>query len=183
MHTQDTGGTGEPRTARDARGPEEARVRELFAEYCRTWTEADAAGFARLFTEDADYVSYDGSWAAGVARLRDNHDKLFRGVIAGSAMVGEIESLRFVTDSVAVIVGNGSVLMPWRSRLPKRRLSRQVIVCVRTPEGWRIAAIQNGRQRPVTVPEPDAFPSRMSRLMTRLARRLGIGRARQVSLP
>jgi uncharacterized protein (TIGR02246 family) len=161
----------------------ETEIRELFAEYCKTWTEGDAAAFGRLFTEDADYVSYDGSWAAGVARLQDNHDKLFRGVIAGSAMVGRIESLRFITDSVAVLVGNGSVLMPWRSKLPKRRLSRQIIVCTRTPEGWRIAAIQNGRQRPVTIPEPDSMPSRMSQAMTRLARRFGIGRAREVTLP
>lgn len=162
---------------------QETQIRELFAEYCTTWTEADSAGFGRLFTEDADYVSYDGSWAAGAAQLQDNHDKLFRGVIAGSAMVGEIESLRFLTDSVAVLVGNGSVLMPWRSKLPKRRLSRQIIVCVRTPEGWRIAAIQNGRQRPVTIPEPDSIPSKMSQAMTRLAQRLGIGRAREVTLP
>ncbi|MGX1134066.1 uncharacterized protein (TIGR02246 family) [Streptomyces glaucescens] len=161
----------------------ETEIRELFAEYCKTWTEGDAAAFGRLFTEDADYVSYDGSWAAGVARLQDNHDKLFRGVIAGSAMVGRIESLRFITDSVAVLVGNGSVLMPWRSKLPKRRLSRQIIVCTRAPEGWRIAAIQNGRQRPVTIPEPDSMPSRMSQAMTRLARRFGIGRAREVTLP
>ncbi|MET9916437.1 SgcJ/EcaC family oxidoreductase [Streptomyces sp. NPDC006435] len=161
----------------------ETEIRELFAEYCRTWTEADSAGFGRLFTEDADYVSYDGSWAAGSAKLEDNHDKLFRGVIAGSAMVGEIESLRFVTDSVAVLVGNGSVLMPWRDRLPKRRLSRQVIVCVRTPRGWRIAAIQNGRQRPVAIPEPGSMPSRMSQGMTRLAQRFGMGRAREVTLP
>ncbi|MFJ8082143.1 SgcJ/EcaC family oxidoreductase [Streptomyces sp. NPDC096205] len=162
---------------------QEAQIRELFAEYCRTWTAADSAGFGRLFTDDADYVSYDGSWAAGAARLRENHDKLFRGVIAGSAMVGEIESLRFVSDSVAVVVGNGSVLMPWRSELPRRRLSRQIIVCVRTSEGWRIAAIQNGRQRPVTIPEPDSMPSRMSRALTRLAGRLGLGRAREVTLP
>ncbi|MGW0817659.1 SgcJ/EcaC family oxidoreductase [Streptomyces viridiviolaceus] len=161
----------------------ETEIRELFAEYCKTWTEGDSAGFGRLFTEDADYVSYDGSWAAGAAQLQDNHDKLFRGVIAGSAMVGQIESLRFITDSVAVLVGNGSVLMPWRSRLPRRRLSRQIIVCVRTPEGWRIAAIQNGRQRPVTIPEPDSMPSKMSQAMTRLAQRFGIGRAREVALP
>ncbi|WOX23629.1 SgcJ/EcaC family oxidoreductase [Streptomyces solicathayae] len=161
----------------------DTEIRELFAEYCRTWTAGDAVGFGRLFTEDADYVSYDGSWAAGAERLQDNHDKLFRGVIAGSAMVGEIESLRFVTADVAVLVGNGSVLMPWRSRLPKRRLSRQIIVVVRTPEGWRIAAIQNGRQRPITVPEPDSMPAKMSQAMTRLAQRLNVGRARQVTLP
>lgn len=162
--------------------PRETRIRELFAEYCRTWTAGDSAGFGRLFTRDADYVSYDGSWAAGAEKLQDNHDKLFRGVIAGSAMVGDIESLRFITDSVAVVVGNGSVLMPWRDELPKKRLSRQIVVCVETPEGWRIAAIQNGRQRPVALPEVDSMPSKMSHLMTRLAQRFGIGRAGQVTL-
>lgn len=161
----------------------ERQIRDLFEEYCRTWTNGDSVGFGRLFTADADYVSYDGSWAAGVEKLQENHDKLFRGVIAGSAMVGEIESIRFVTDSVAVVVGNGSVLMPWRTKLPAKRLSRQIIVCVDTPGGWRIAAIQNGRQRPITLPEVDAMPSRMSHLMTRLAQRFGIGRARQVTLP
>jgi hypothetical protein len=97
-------------------------------------------------------------------------------------MVGQIESLRFITDTVAVVVGNGSVLMPWRRTLPKRRLSRQVVVCVRTPRGWRIAAIQNGRQRPVTIPEPDSMPSRASHALTRAARVLGVGRAREVTL-
>ena len=53
----------------------------------------------------------------------------------------------------------------------------------RTPEGWRIAAVQNGRQRPAAIPEPDSMPSKMSQAMTRLAQRLGIGRAREVTLP
>jgi hypothetical protein len=47
-----------------------------------------------------------------------------------------------------------------------------------TDQGWRITAIHNGRVRPITVPDPDALPSRMSRLMTRTAHRLGIGRHR-----
>ncbi|WP_405363472.1 hypothetical protein OG535_39335 [Kitasatospora sp. NBC_00085] len=65
--------------------------------------------------------------------------------------------------------------MPWRSCLPERRLSRQSVVVVHTDQGWRITAIHNGRVRPITVPDPDALPSRISRLMTRTARRLGIG--------
>ncbi len=36
--------------------------------------------------------------------------------------------------------------------------------------------MHNGRVRPVSVPEPDAFPSKMAQLMGRRARRLGIGR-------
>ncbi|HCU52642.1 MAG TPA: DUF4440 domain-containing protein, partial [Micromonosporaceae bacterium] len=103
-------------------------------------------------------------------------------VIAGSAMVGDIESMRFVTPDVAVLVGNGSVLMPWRKELPKRRRSRQIMVMVREAGQWRIAAIQNGRVRPVTIPAPDSMPSKMSQAMTRLSQTFGIGRARQVTL-
>ncbi|MGW0732251.1 SgcJ/EcaC family oxidoreductase [Streptomyces sp. NPDC002851] len=91
------------REAQQAQETQEARIRELFAEYCRTWTEADSAGFGRLFTQDADYVSYDGSWAAGAAELRDNHDKLFRGVIAG-------------LDAVENVAGDDAACAPVRYR-------------------------------------------------------------------
>lgn len=66
--------------------------------------------------------------------------------------------------------------MPWRSTLPKRRLSRQTLVVVRTEQGQRISAIHNGRVRPVTIPDPDAYPSRMSQAMSRISQRLGMGR-------
>ncbi|MBF6298060.1 SgcJ/EcaC family oxidoreductase [Nocardia amamiensis] len=157
-------------TATDA-----AQIRALFQDLMRAWTANDAAAYAALFTEDSDYVSYDGTRAIGRAEHQRNHDKLFRGVLAGSALVGDVESIRFVTPDVAILHGTASVLMPWRSRLPKRRLSRQTLVLVCTPGGWRVSAIHNGRVRPVTVPEPDSFPAAMSQLMSRIARMLGLG--------
>ncbi|RSN00432.1 DUF4440 domain-containing protein [Nonomuraea sp. WAC 01424] len=153
-----------------------AQIEQLFADLLATWTAGDAQAFGALFTDDSDYVSYDGTVARGRREHQHNHDQLFRGVLAGSALVGDLESVRYLTPDVAVVHGTGSVLMPWRSALPKRRLSRQTVVVVRTGEGWRIGAIHNGRVRPVTVPEPGAFPSRMSQLMARVARRLGLGR-------
>ncbi|HEY9411671.1 MAG TPA: SgcJ/EcaC family oxidoreductase [Jiangellaceae bacterium] len=143
----------------------------------RAWTDNDAVAFGACFTDDSDYVSYDGTRAVGRQQHQDNHDRLFRGVLAGSALVGELESIRYVAPGVAILHGTASVLMPWRTELPKRRLSRQTIVVVDTAEGWRITAIHNGRVRPVTVPAPDSMPSRMSKLMSRVAARLGIGRA------
>ncbi|MGV9820039.1 SgcJ/EcaC family oxidoreductase [Nocardia xishanensis] len=158
------------------RTDDDTLIRDLFQRFMRAWTDNDAAAFGALFTEDSDYVSYDGTRAMGRAEHQHNHDLLFRGVLAGSALVGDLESIRYLTPDVAVLYGTASVLMPWRSRLPKRRLSRQTVVVVRTSDGWRIAAIHNGRVRPVTVPAPDSFPARMSQLMTRVARRLGLGR-------
>ncbi|WP_280510294.1 SgcJ/EcaC family oxidoreductase [Nocardia farcinica] len=158
------------------RTSDDAAIGALFHDMLRAWTANDADAFGALFTEDSDYVSYDGTLARGRATHQRNHDQLFRGVLAGSALVGDLESIRYVTDDVAVVHGTGSVLMPWRSRLPKRRLSRQTLVVLRTGAGWKITAIHNGRVRPVTVPAPGSFPARMSQLLARAARALGIGR-------
>jgi hypothetical protein len=68
--------------------------------------------------------------------------------------------------------------MPWRASLPKRRLSRQTMVAVKTAGGWRVAAVHNGRVRPVRIPAPDSFPAPASRALTRAAGVLHIGRAR-----
>ena len=153
-----------------------AQISSLFTDFMAAWTAGDAEAFGALFTDDSDYVSYDGTIARGRAAHQHNHDKLFRGVLLDSALVGELESIRYLTPDVAIVHGTASVLMPWRSKLPKRRLSRQTIVLVRDGDGWKISAIHNGRVRPVTVPEPDSFPSKMSQLMARVARCLGLGR-------
>jgi uncharacterized protein (TIGR02246 family) len=158
-------------------GRVDSHIEDLFQRFMQAWTDGDAVAFGACFTEDSDYVSYDGTRAVGLTEHQANHDKLFRGVLTGSALVGEIEAIRYVTPDVAIVYGTASVLMPWRSKLPKRRLSRQTIVVVNTDDGWRITAIHNGRVRPVTVPAPDSMPSRMSQAMTRTARRLGLGRA------
>ncbi|NNH75151.1 SgcJ/EcaC family oxidoreductase [Nocardia uniformis] len=151
-------------------------IDEVFQQLQRTWTANDAQAFGALFTEDSDYVSYDGTRAIGRGQHQHNHDQLFRGVLAGSALTGELESIRYLTPDVAILYGTASVLMPWRSRLPKRRLSRQTVVLLRTENGWKITAIHNARVRPVTVPEPNSFPARMSQLMARIAHTLGLGR-------
>ncbi len=153
----------------------DAALQVLFDRMCEAWTAGDAAAYGACFTEDSDYVSYDGTHARGRQAMVDNHDRLFRGVLSGSALVGGVESIRYLRPDVAVVHATGSVLMSWRSRLPKRRLSRQTLVAVNEHGAWRIAALHNGRVRPVTIPESDSLPSRLSRAMTAAARTLGIG--------
>ncbi|GIF11890.1 SgcJ/EcaC family oxidoreductase [Actinoplanes teichomyceticus] len=152
-------------------------VRTLFERLMQAWTDNDAVAYADCFTEDSDYVSYDGTRAVGRGPMQEAHDRLFRGVLAGSALVGGIESIRHVSPDVAIIHGTASVLMPWRSTLPRRRLSRQTLVAVRTPNGWRFTALHNGRVRPVAIPAVDSAPARLARALGKLARSLGAGRS------
>lgn len=155
---------------------DDAEIRGLFARMCQAWTDGDAQAYGACFTTDCDYVSFDGARAMGAAAVVESHDTLFRGVLFGSALVGDVESIRHVGDGVAVVHGTGSVQVAWRSRLPTGRLTRNTAVAVRTPDGWRFTAIHNGRIRPLRVPEPDSVPARMARTLVRIATRLGIGR-------
>ena len=98
-------------------------------------------------------------------------------MLFGSALVGEVESIRYLGDHVALVHATGSVLVTWRTRLPKRRRTRNTIVAVRTPDGWRFTAIHNGRIRPVGVPEPDSLPAKVARGLVRATGALGMGRA------
>jgi uncharacterized protein (TIGR02246 family) len=149
---------------------DDRQIRTLYDRLLQAWTDGDAQAYGQRFTPDADYVSYDGTRAVGRAPMVDNHDRLFRGVLAGSALVGEVESVRHVGSDVAIVHANGSVLMPWRRSLPRRRFSRQTLVAVRTPEGWRFTALHNTRVRPQRLPEPGSFPSRASHALAGLAR-------------
>lgn len=46
-------------------------------------------------------MSFDGSCAAGEGPIAESNDKLFRGVLTGSALVGKVESIRHVCNDVA----------------------------------------------------------------------------------
>jgi uncharacterized protein (TIGR02246 family) len=150
-------------------------ISALFEQMCRAWTDGDAVAYGRCFTPDCDYVSFDGDRARGRDAIVASHDKLFRGVLFGSALVGQVESVRYLDDGVALMHATGSVLVAWRRRLPRRRLTRNTIVVVRGPEGWRCAAIHNGRVRPVGVPGPDSVPAKVARSLVRASRALHLG--------
>jgi uncharacterized protein (TIGR02246 family) len=155
---------------------DDQQISALFEQMCQAWTDGDAAAYGRCFTADCDYVSFDGYREQGRDGMVASHDKLFRGVLFGSALVGEVESIRHLADGVAVMHATGSVLVAWRRRLPRRRLTRNTIVAVRGPEGWRCAAIHNGRIRPVGIPSPDSVPARTARALVRASRALHLGR-------
>ncbi|MGW1681900.1 SgcJ/EcaC family oxidoreductase [Saccharopolyspora sp. NPDC002376] len=156
---------------------DDEQITALFDRMSAAWTAGDARAYGECFTTDCDYVSYDGNRAQGREPVITSHDKLFRGVLHGSALIGRIDSIRHLRDGVALVHSTGSVLTAWRKTLPKRRLTRNTIVAVRDADGWRFTAIHNGRIRPVPPPEPGSPPARLARGLVHVSQRLGLGRA------
>ncbi|NUP13375.1 MAG: SgcJ/EcaC family oxidoreductase [Polyangiaceae bacterium] len=132
------------------------------------WGNANA--YAARFTSDSDYVAFDGSRHRGRDANVALHRPLFEGVLYGTRIIGEIESVRWVGSDVAVVHASGAVVWPWHRDVPSARRSRQTLLVVRQSEGLSIAAFHNTRVEPVRI--PPRWLARAFRFWVRLRSRL-----------
>lgn len=119
------------------------------------WNRGDAAGYASLFTDDADFVAWTGEYGRGRKAIEDGHRRLFRGPLAGSRMVltgddaGSAlpQSLRFIRPDVAVMIASGAVTLASQSVAGPDHESVQTFVLTRNGGHWRVAAFHNTRRQ------------------------------------
>jgi uncharacterized protein (TIGR02246 family) len=132
-----------------ASGNDEREIRELVDRLSDSWARGDAQAYGAEFTEDCDYVAFDGVRLRGPTEPHTHLARLFGTVLKDSRLEGEVESVRFAAPDVAVVHWTGSVAYPWQQRVKRRRQSRQTLVVVRRDGRWRATAFQNTRVRPL----------------------------------
>jgi uncharacterized protein (TIGR02246 family) len=125
-------------------------IRALLVKMYEAWAMGNGSAYAACFTEDSDYVTFNGIRLRGRRENAELHDALFRGVLKGTRIAAAVESLASLSDDVALVhtLGTG------------RKKSRQTYVVVRREGGWQIRSFQNTRLQPLSV------------WLTRVARRL-----------
>jgi uncharacterized protein (TIGR02246 family) len=119
------------------------------------WNRGDAAGFASLFTDDADFVAWNGQYGQGRQSIEDGHRPLFDGPLAGSRIVlvgddaesARAESLRFIRPDVAIMVTSGAVTLASQSATGPDHESVQTFVLSKNGSYWRVAAFHNTRRQ------------------------------------
>ena len=134
---------------------ERLAIFELGAALEDAWNRGDAAGYAALFTDDADFVAWNGTYGRGRQAIEDGHRPLFDGPLAGSRMVlvdddaGSVppESLRFLRPDVAIMVISGEVTLAGQRATGPDHESVQTFVLSKNGDRWRVAAFQNTRRQ------------------------------------
>ncbi len=119
------------------------------------WNRGDAAGYVALFTDDADFVAWNGTYGRGRQAIEDAHRRLFGGPLAGSRMVladdgaesAPPRSLRFIRPDVAVMVTRGVVTPASQSATSPDHQSVQTFVLIKNGNHWRVTAFHNTRQQ------------------------------------
>jgi len=142
-------------TAPAAQGDDEAAIRDVQKEQADTWNRHDAAGYARLFTEDGDVVNVLGWWWRGRAQIQSKLEGAFAFVFHESRLSITDTSVRFLTPTIAVAhvrwTMEGARTPPSG---PEPREGIQIQILQKTAGHWLIQSFQNTN----AVPERP-FPS------------------------
>ncbi|UBU09422.1 SgcJ/EcaC family oxidoreductase [Nonomuraea gerenzanensis] len=118
-----------------------SEITELLTRLAQAWNNGDATAYAAVFTEDADYITFEGTHTRGRAAIESTHRWLFQGPLKGSTMAapGDV-TVKPLADGAALVIAAGGTAVEGR-----RRDSVVSLTAVRTPEGWRFASFQNTR--------------------------------------
>jgi uncharacterized protein (TIGR02246 family) len=120
---------------------DEAAIRALLTRLCNAWARGDGAAYAQCFAEQSDYITFNGMHLRGRTENATLHSALFRGVLKGTKLTAEIESIAVLSKGVALVHTAGS----------GRKRSFQSYVLVKVGADWLIRSFQNTRVQPLSV--------------------------------
>lgn len=127
----------------------ERAIRALYQQQMDGWNVGSGEAFAAPFTEQCDFVAFDGTTFDSRASIVAFHDPLFNTYLKGSRLEGEVISVRFLAPHVALVHATGSTVMRGQTRPEPARDSIQTLVAVQEDGVWKLTAFQNTRIRPI----------------------------------
>src|SRR5215218_9798087 len=128
---------------------DEAKILTLFEDLLGDWGRGDGEAYGSRFTEDADYVAFDGTHTRGRQEIAASHQQLFDRFLKGTRLTGRVLSIKFPGPDVALVHATGGTVMRGKTKPSPERASIQTLVAVREGAEWRFAAFHNSRVRPI----------------------------------
>ncbi len=139
-------------TASESTAPDRRAIKTLIDGLAEAWNRHDGVAYASAFTDDADYVAFDGTHVRGRRAIARLHRYLFENALRASRRIFDGNPrLRFLSPDTAVAIIEGAVMMPWQRRSVRRRRSIQTYILVKRDGEWRITAFHTSRVRPMPV--------------------------------
>lgn len=129
---------------------DERAIRDLFRHLLDDWGRGDGDAYGSRFTEDAEYVAFDGSRTRGRNDIAASHQQLFDKHLKGTRLTGRVEGVRFLSPDTALVHAVGATIMRGKTRPSPERASIQTLVAVRRDDRWLFTAFHNSRIRPIS---------------------------------
>jgi uncharacterized protein (TIGR02246 family) len=130
---------------------DETAIRLLADDLVKAWNAGDGEAYGRAFTEDCDYVTFNGERLRGRLAVARSHQELFDTHLMGSKLVFENLDLRSLHPGTILVHGIGNSLLKGQKEVHPSRRSIQTLVAVRAGDKWLFAAFQNTRIFKITL--------------------------------
>jgi uncharacterized protein (TIGR02246 family) len=128
-------------------------IQQLYQKKIYGWNIGDATKFAEPYSEDADFIGFDGTHLEGKQQIISFHTMLFDKFVKGSRLVGKIKHIRFPIPTVAIVVGISGTIERGHDRINPERNSIHTIVAVKDYQTWKFTSFQNTRAQYVGNPK------------------------------
>ena len=125
------------------RSADEKALHDLFQVTKDGWNRGDGYAYAASFTENADYILWNGTYLKGRQAIAAAHQQLFETRLQGSQLEGFIKHIRFLSDDIALVHLHSSPQIPGQEVPAPEQYSIQTLVGIRQVDGWRFTSFQN----------------------------------------
>jgi uncharacterized protein (TIGR02246 family) len=128
---------------------DEAAIRSLYRQMMEGWNKGSSQAFAAPFTEDADFIAFDGTRFKGRQEIALAHQPLFDKWLKGTRLVEYSTQVRVLRPDIALMQVIGGTVMRGQTEPAPERVSIQTLVAVKRDSHWWLASFQNTRIRPM----------------------------------
>ena len=136
------------------------------------WNARDAVAFDAPFTDEANFVAFEGTHLKGRREITAFHQQIFDTVVKGTRLEGEVKFVRFLSAAHAVIYAGIGVTLRGQTEASPSRDSMQLTVVTKRDGEWRSEGLMNARkltlERQLFLDDIDSLPAEAQRQVTDL---------------
>lgn len=124
------------------RSLDESAIRSVIDSLGRAWRSGDGSAWGSCFIDDADFTTWFGLRLSGRDAISSGHQEIFKTFYANTAYDLRIDSVRFLSDEIALVALEGSVVEVGEDE-PSTPQTVPLAVMSKGADGWKVAAFQN----------------------------------------
>jgi uncharacterized protein (TIGR02246 family) len=146
---------------------DEGVIRAIHRRMIDAWNASDGAAFANPFTDDADFVAWEGTHLKGRQELAVFTQQIFDTVVKGSRLEGEVKFVRFLSRVLAVMHSVVRVTLAGQTKPSPSRDSMELTVVTKRDGEWHGEGLMNARrltmERQLFLDDVDSLPAEAQR--------------------
>jgi uncharacterized protein (TIGR02246 family) len=125
---------------------DEDAIRAIHQQMIDAWNASNGETFAAPFTDDADFVVFEGTNLKGREEIATFTQHIFDTVVKGSRLEGEVKFVRFLGPELAVMHSVVRTILPGQTEASPGRDSMQLTVMMKRDGEWRGEGLMNARR-------------------------------------